>query len=50
MSKEPLFQCMECGKKYYSVASAERATFSERGCLGCGGSDIDIYVPGGYKK
>lgn len=49
MKKEPLFQCMECGKLYYSVQSAERATFSERGCTKCGGSDIDVYVKGGYK-
>jgi hypothetical protein len=43
-TKEPLFECQECGKKFYTVKAAERASFSERGCPGCGGSDIDIYV------
>ena len=40
--RPPLFQCMECGKKFYSTKSAERATWE--GCR-CGGTDIDIYVP-----
>jgi hypothetical protein len=38
---------MECGRKFYTTQSAERATFN--GCPGCGGSDIDIYVYGAYK-
>ena len=37
------FQCMECGKRFRSVAAAERAT--RNGCPGCGGSDIDIALP-----
>jgi len=40
----PLFQCMECGKKFYSVAAARRAAFGDRGCPKCGGVDIDVYV------
>lgn len=35
------FICMECGKKFYTVAAAERASFGDNGCPGCGGSDID---------
>jgi len=43
----PEFQCMECGKKFYSVNAAERAT--RNGCPKCNGVDIDIYVPKSYK-
>jgi hypothetical protein len=43
-AREPLFECQECGKKYYTAKAAERAMFSDRGCPGCGGSDIDTYV------
>jgi len=39
----PEFECLECGKKFYSVDSAEKA--SSEGCPKCGGSDIEIYVP-----
>lgn len=39
---EPLFMCQECGKKFYTTASAERAT--NNGCPKCGGVDIDTYV------
>lgn len=42
--KEPLFECQECGKKFYTEKAAYRATFGDSGCPGCGGSDIDIYV------
>jgi len=35
------WQCLECGKKFASAASAERAANSDSGCPGCGGSDID---------
>lgn len=42
--KIPLFQCQECGRKFYSTTAAERASFGDNGCPGCGGSDIDIYV------
>lgn len=35
------WQCLECGKKFSSAAAAERAAMSDRGCPGCGGSDID---------
>lgn len=37
-----LFECLECHRKYYSAASAERATMD--GCSGCGGVDVDVYV------
>lgn len=43
MRRDPLFECQECGKKFFSVAAAERATFRD-GCPQCGGSDIDTYV------
>ena len=43
--KQPLFQCLECGKKFYSVGAAERASFGDNGCPGCGGSDIDACYP-----
>ena len=42
--RKPLFACQECGKQFYTVKSAERASFGERGCPKCGGADIDIYV------
>ena len=38
--KEALFKCMECGKKFYTIQSAERAGYS--GCPRCGGVDIDL--------
>lgn len=34
----PIFECQECGKKFYSVKAAEKATWN--GCPKCGGSDI----------
>ncbi len=40
----PEFQCMECGKAFYTVQAAERARDSDRGCPKCGGVDIDIFV------
>lgn len=43
--RHPLFACQECGKNFYTVASAERASFGDHGCPKCGGSDIDVYVP-----
>ena|SRR3990167_3738276 len=39
--RKPLFKCLECGRKFYTVAAAERAAFGNDGCPGCGGSDID---------
>lgn len=50
LKRLPQFQCMECGKLYYSAAAAERAAFGSRGCTGCGGSDIDVYVPNNFNK
>jgi len=34
------FQCLECGKQFRTVRSAERASLS--GCPKCGGVDIDL--------
>jgi hypothetical protein len=39
----PQYVCLECGHKFYSVVSAGIAVNS--GCPGCGGGDIDVYVP-----
>lgn len=36
------FACMECGHKFKTIKAAERASFSVKGCPGCGGSDIDL--------
>lgn len=35
-----MFACQECGRKFRTVAAAERA--ADRGCPGCGGVDIDL--------
>ncbi len=35
------WKCQECGK-LMTLKQARRAMDSERGCLGCGGSDIDL--------
>lgn len=37
-----MFKCMECGRKFKTAKAAERAAFGDRGCPGCGGSDIDL--------
>jgi len=37
-----MYICLECGKKFKTTRSAEKAV--EDGCPGCGGSDIDIFV------
>jgi len=42
--KIPLFECQECGHKFFSVKAAERASSGDSGCPGCGGSDIDTYT------
>lgn len=34
------FKCLECGRGFHSVRTAERAV--SNGCPGCGGVDIDI--------
>lgn len=36
----PLFACLECGKKFYNVKSAENAAFGD-GCPKCGATDIE---------
>lgn len=38
----PIFECMECGHKFYSAKAAERASFGDDGCPGCGSTDIDL--------
>ncbi len=43
-TRTPLFKCQECGHKFFSVKSAENASFGDSGCPGCGGSDIDTYT------
>jgi Zn finger protein HypA/HybF involved in hydrogenase expression len=39
------FYCQECGHGFKTVKAAEKASFSDRGCPKCGGSDIDIGNP-----
>lgn len=46
VKKAPLYQCLECGQKFYSVRAAERA--QSEGCS-CGGCDIDLYVGGKHQ-
>lgn len=40
-TKTALYACQECGHKFYSLKAAEKASFGDAGCPGCGGSDID---------
>lgn len=35
-----MFACQECGRKFKTTKAAERAV--DKGCPGCGGSDIDV--------
>jgi predicted nucleic acid-binding Zn-ribbon protein len=35
-----MYKCQECGKKFKTVATAQKA--SNNGCPKCGGVDIDI--------
>lgn len=37
-----MWKCMECGRKFRTAKAAQRAAFGDRGCPGCGGSDIDL--------
>lgn len=39
-SSPALFSCLECGRKFRTTATAERASYY--GCPGCGGYDIDL--------
>jgi DNA-directed RNA polymerase subunit RPC12/RpoP len=45
----PEYQCLECGRKFYTTRAAEAATFGDDGCPGCGGTDIDVYVDRGLE-
>ena len=36
----PVFECLECGKKFKTAKAAEKA--SSEGCPKCGGVDIDL--------
>ena len=42
MAAKAEFECLECGKKFKTVAAAEKASLN--GCPKCGGSDIDIAI------
>lgn len=42
-ARDALFSCQECGRKFYNAEAAEMAM--NNGCPGCGGSDVDTYVP-----
>ncbi len=47
LKREPVFQCMECGRRFRSEREAERA--ARRGCAKCGSVDVDLaegYVGG----
>ena len=33
---------MECGHKFKTIKAAEKASFGDKGCPKCGGSDIDL--------
>ena len=44
--RTPMYECLECGKKFYSTAAAQRASYN--GCPKCNGVDIDIYVSAEY--
>lgn len=35
-----MFSCQECGRKFKTAASAERAVM--KGCPKCGGTDVDL--------
>ena len=39
--RKPLFKCVECNKKFYTVKAAENASYGAKGCPGCGGADIE---------
>jgi hypothetical protein len=44
--KVAVFQCMTCGKKYFTAREAEKMV--DGGCKRCGGSEIDLYVEGEF--
>ncbi len=37
------FKCQECGKKFLTTKSAQKA--ADKGCPKCGGYDIDVDSP-----
>jgi len=39
-TSKALFKCMQCGRKFRTTKSAERAMM--RGCPKCGASDVDL--------
>lgn len=39
------FECLECGYKFKTIKAAEKASYSDKGCPTCGGSDIDLVSP-----
>lgn len=45
--KKALFQCMTCGKKYFTTGAAEKVITT--GCTKCGDfNNIDLFVEGEY--
>lgn len=36
------WRCLECGWRFASARSAQRAAFGDDGCPGCGGVDVDL--------
>lgn len=51
--RTPEWECLECGKLYYSAKTAMRAArngCSGKGSLSCGGVDIDLYVGADYEN
>jgi hypothetical protein len=41
-----MFQCQECKRKFRTTKAADRAV--DKGCPGCGGTDIDLDA--GYEQ
>ena len=49
MRRESGYKCMECGYKFRTVRSAERAAFGDDGCPKCTSTDIDLDVGEGRR-
>jgi predicted nucleic acid-binding Zn-ribbon protein len=39
-----MFQCRECGRKFWTTNTAQKAV--DKGCPKCGGTDIDLEEKG----
>ncbi len=44
------YYCQECGRGFKTAKAAQKASFSDSGCPGCGGSDIDVGKPQHTKR